>query len=78
MAEIVKRESGFDSKADNPTSTAYGYGQFLISTQHNYEKKMGLSYQNPVNQIKMMAQYIKDRYGTPAKALAFWKKHNWY
>ncbi len=78
MTELIGRESSWNSSAKNPTSTAHGYGQFLKSTRQNYEKKMGLSYSDPVNQIIMMTQYVKDRYGTPAKALAFWDKNKWY
>jgi SLT domain-containing protein len=78
LSEIVKRESSFNPNAKNPNSSAYGYGQFLSSTRQQYEKKTGLSYDDPVNQLVMMGQYVKDRYGTPAKALAFWKKNHWY
>jgi hypothetical protein len=78
MTELIGRESSWNHKADNPTSTAYGYGQFLDSTEANYEKKMGLNYDNPVHQLIMMTQYVKDRYGTPEKALAFWDKNKWY
>lgn len=78
LSEIVKRESSYNPSAKNPKSTAYGYGQFLSSTRSNYEKKTGLSYNDPVNQLIMMAQYVKDRYGTPQKALAFWNKNHWY
>lgn len=78
LSEIVKRESSFNPNAKNPNSTAYGYGQFLSSTRANYEKKTGLSYNDPVNQLIMMASYVKDRYGTPAAALAHWNKNKWY
>jgi hypothetical protein len=78
LSEIVKKESSFNPNAKNPKSTAYGYGQFLSSTRSNYEKKTGLSYSDPVNQLIMMSQYVKDRYGTPANALAFWNKNHWY
>jgi hypothetical protein len=78
ITELVKRESGFNPKAKNPKSTAHGYAQFLDSTRSNYEKKTGLSYDNPVNQLIMMMQYVKDRYGSPDKALNFWNKNNWY
>jgi hypothetical protein len=78
LTELVGRESSWNPHADNPSSTAYGYGQFLTSTRNSYEKKLGLSYDNPVNQLIMMAQYVKDRYGTPEAALAFWDKHNYY
>jgi hypothetical protein len=78
LTEIVRRESSFNPNAHNPTSTAYGYGQFLDSTRSAYEKKTGLSYNDPVNQLIMMAQYVKDRYGNPQNALAFWNKNHWY
>lgn len=78
LTEIVKRESSFNPTAKNPKSTAYGYGQFLKSTRATYEKKTGLNYGNPVHQLVMMAQYVKDRYGTPQKALAFWNKNKYY
>jgi Transglycosylase SLT domain len=78
LTELIRRESSFNPRAKNPKSTAYGYGQFLKSTRAAYEKKTGLDYDNPVHQIVMMAQYVKDRYGTPEKALAWWNTHKWY
>lgn len=78
LSEIIKRESSYNPNAKNPKSTAYGYGQFLASTRRTYEKKLGLDYSNPVHQIIMMAQYVKDRYKTPQNALAFWNKNHWY
>jgi hypothetical protein len=78
LTELVRRESSFNPNAKNPKSTAYGYAQFLNSTRANYEKKTGLSYNDPVNQLVMMMQYVKDRYGTPQAALNFWDKNKWY
>jgi hypothetical protein len=78
LSEIVRRESSYNPSAKNPTSTAYGYAQFLASTRKQYESKTGLSYNDPVNQLIMMYQYVKDRYGTPQNALNFWNKNHWY
>jgi hypothetical protein len=78
LTELVGRESSWNPGARNGHSTAYGYGQFLSSTRSNYEKKMGLNYSNPVNQLIMMAQYVKDRYGSPEAALAFWDRNKYY
>jgi hypothetical protein len=80
LSELVRLESGYKYYAKNPTSSAYGYGQFLTGTRNEYEKKTGLNYNDPVNQLIMMAQYVKDRYGSPANALKFWHSHNphWY
>jgi hypothetical protein len=78
LSQIVAKESSYNPNAKNPTSTAYGYGQFLASTRSAYEKKTGLNYNDPASQLVMMAQYVKDRYGTPQNALAFWNKNHWY
>jgi hypothetical protein len=78
LTELVRRESSFNPNAKNPKSTAHGYAQFLNSTRANYEKKTGLSYDDPVNQLIMMMQYVQDRYGTPDAALSFWDKNKWY
>lgn len=78
LTELIGRESSWSPTAANPSSSARGFGQFLSSTRSNYEKKMGISYSNPVNQILMTYQYCKDRYGSVANALAFWDKHKWY
>jgi len=69
------KESGWNNNAQNPTSTAYGIGQFLNSTWGGY----GIAKtSDPKLQVEAMARYIKARYGTPAKALAFHLSHNWY
>lgn len=78
MTELIGRESSWNPNAKNPSSSAHGYGQFLDSTRKNYEKKTGLSYSDPVNQIVMMYQYVKDRYGSAVNALKFWDKNKWY
>lgn len=69
------KESGWRNNAQNPTSTAYGIGQFLDSTWKGY----GISKtSDPGQQVEAMARYIKARYGSPSKALAFHLSHNWY
>jgi hypothetical protein len=79
LSWLVSHESGFNSGAQNPKSTAHGYAQFLNSTAANYDKKMGLHYNNnPVDQLLEMYQYTVDRYGSPQNAVAFWQKNNWY
>lgn len=78
LTELIGRESTWNNQAKNPKSTAFGYGQFLKSTRQSYEKKMGMTYSNPYNQILMTAQYVKDRYGDPIKALQHHDSKNWY
>lgn len=75
---IISHESSFNPHADNPTSTAYGYGQFLKATRNDYERKYGLDYSNPVNQLILAYHYMVNRYGSPQGAVQFWKKHHWY
>lgn len=69
------KESGWRNTAQNPTSTAYGIGQFLNSTW----KGVGMAKtSDPALQVEAMARYIRNRYGSPSKALAFHYKNNWY
>jgi hypothetical protein len=81
LTELIGRESGFRSSAKNPTSSAYGYGQFLTSTRNAYAKKYpNLNYNNPVDQIVLTYKYIQERYGTVQHALEMWEKRSphWY
>lgn len=78
LTELIGRESSWSSTAKNPSSSAYGYGQFLTATRNSYEKATGLSYNDPVNQILMTYKYVKDRYGSVQAALNFWDKNKWY
>jgi hypothetical protein len=81
LTELIGRESGFRSSAKNPTSSAYGYGQFLTSTRNAYAKKYPeLNYNNPVDQIVLTWKYVQERYGTAQHALEMWEKRSphWY
>lgn len=69
------KESGWRNTAQNPTSTAYGIGQFLNSTWAG----VGMAKtSDPALQVEAMARYIRNRYGSPSRALAFHLKNNWY
>lgn len=74
--QLGMNESGWRNTAQNPTSTAYGIGQFLDQTWNNYGPKTS----DPQTQVKYMAQYINNRYGSPSQALAFWNRQSphWY
>ena len=73
--QLGMKESGWNNNAQNPTSTAYGIGQFLNSTWGGY----GIAKtSDPSQQVEAMARYIKARYGSPSKALSFHISHNWY
>lgn len=78
LAELVGRESTWNPTAKNGKSSARGYAQMIDSTRKAYEKKTGLNYSNPIHQLIMMAKYVKDKYGTPEKALAYWDKNKHY
>lgn len=69
------QESGWKNTAQNPTSTAFGIGQFLDSTWGG----VGISKTNdPYQQVLAMARYIKNRYGTPTAAEAHELSSHWY
>jgi len=80
---LWQRESGWNPRADNPNSTAWGLGQWLASTARNYSRAWGYQIDHPdyngriptlQAQTENGLRYIHERYGTPADALAFWKR----
>lgn len=77
VLELVARESSFNSGAANPNSSAKGLFQFLDSTRSNYGGS-SVNWDDPYQQALAGMKYIKDRYGTPERALEFWDKNKWY
>lgn len=75
--ELVARESSFNSNAKNSKSSAAGLFQFLDSTRKNYGGS-SVDWSDPYQQALAGLKYVKDRYGTPVKALQFWDKNKWY
>lgn len=77
--KLVSGESGGRTTARNPSSGAYGLGQFLGSTAQAYAKYGALS-SDGADQIRAMAKYIADRYGDPSNAYRTWLGRNphWY
>lgn len=75
-------ESGWRTDAANPTSSARGIPQAMMSVhfgedwQNNPEAKKFLS--DPRMQIEWMLRYIKRRYGSPTRALQFHRQNNYY
>jgi hypothetical protein len=79
LIELWFRESSWSETADNPTSTAYGIPQALEGLHSQDLKRSYPDYHtNPATQIRWGLNYIKNRYGSPSKALLFWDSHNWY
>ncbi|ASW89587.1 transglycosylase SLT domain-containing protein [Mycobacterium marseillense] len=74
---IVSRESSWNPGATNPSSGAYGLFQFLGHQGDKYGALGGYS-GDPGQQATAGMAYIKDRYGTPSNAKAFWDSHGWY
>jgi hypothetical protein len=69
-------ESGWNERAMNRSSGAYGIPQALPASKMAI---FGADYQtNPVPQIRWGLDYIKSRYGTPCGAWSYWQSHNWY
>jgi hypothetical protein len=75
LNQLVMDESGWDNTAQNPTSTAYGIGQFLDTT---WATVGGTKTSSPQTQINLMLLYIKMRYGSPSAALAHENEYHWY
>ena len=70
------RESSWNHKAVNPSSGAWGIPQSLPASKM---RTHGKDYRtNPETQIDWGLDYIKERYGSPVKAWAFWQRHHWY
>jgi hypothetical protein len=71
-------ESGWDNRAKNPSSGAYGIPQALPAN------KMGTLANPPLSsasaQISWGLKYIKDTYGSPDAALSAWQSRSphWY
>lgn len=83
---VITRESGGNPNAINKSSGAFGIGQFLASggspsnlgpNQQKYYDYGG-DPTTVTGQLTGMANYIKERYGTPAKALAHENSYGWY
>ena len=81
-------ESGWNTTADNPTSSAYGIPQALIAGRDMprgyYARKTGSGAGthgwggDPEVQIRWGLNYIAGRYGNPASALNFHRRSGWY
>lgn len=77
LDQLVQHESGWNPKAQNPSSTAYGLFQFLNSTWRGVG---GTKTSDPRLQAQYGLKYIAQRYGNPSKAWDFWNSHtpHWY
>lgn len=74
---IISHESGGETTARNPNSTAFGLGQLLIANRRHY-LGANANTTDPGLQLKAFRGYVKDRYGNADRAAAFWRSHHWY
>ncbi|WP_432040076.1 transglycosylase SLT domain-containing protein [Streptomyces cucumeris] len=76
FSNIVDHESGWNYKATNASSGAYGLVQALPGSKM---ASAGADWQtNPATQIKWGLNYMNDRYGSPCGAWSFWQANSWY
>ncbi|QYX78576.1 aggregation-promoting factor C-terminal-like domain-containing protein [Streptomyces akebiae] len=76
FSNIVDHESGWNHKAVNPSSGAYGLVQAYPGSKMS---SAGADWQtNPATQIKWGLNYMNDRYGSPCDAWAFWQANGSY
>lgn len=73
--KLIKKESKWDSEAQNPNSSAYGIGQFLNSTWSTVDCEKT---KDVYKQIDCTINYVELNYKTPQKALQFHLKNNYY
>ncbi|MFD3655117.1 transglycosylase SLT domain-containing protein [Streptomyces sp. NPDC058620] len=77
FSNIVDRESGWNYKATNPSSGAYGIMQALPGSKMSTAGSDWMT--NPATQIKWGLSYMNsDRYGSPCAAWSFWQANHWY
>jgi hypothetical protein len=76
LNQMWNRESNWNPSAENPSSGSYGIPQALPAS------KMASAGPNwrtdAATQIRWGLTYIKQTYGSPNQAWAFWQAHNWY
>lgn len=76
LSNLWTKESGWNYRATNPSSGAYGIPQSLPGSKM---ASVGADWQtNPVTQIRWGLQYIAAAYGTPCAAWGHSQAVNWY
>jgi hypothetical protein len=75
LTRLVGRESAWNPKAQNPTSTASGIGQMLNSTVSSLGMKKSDS---AVSQLVATLSYISRRHSHPCGAWKHFQKKGWY
>ncbi len=73
---IISKESGWNSTADNPVSSAYGLCQALPGSKMASAGSDWAT--NPVTQMKWCDGYATSRYGSWGAAYNFWITNHWW
>ena len=75
LTKLIGKESAWNPKAQNPTSTASGLGQLLDSTASSLGMKKSDS---AVSQLVATLSYISRRHSHPCGAWKHFQKKGWY
>ena len=76
LVALWQRESGWNHRAENPSSGAYGIPQSLPGNKMASAGDDWAS--NPETQIRWGIGYISARYGTPCEAWGHSERRGWY
>lgn len=76
LDKLWTKESNWNPRADNPSSSAYGIPQALPGSKMSSAGSDWLT--NPVTQIKWGLGYIDGRYGSPCAAWGHSQARGWY
>lgn len=71
LSRLIQKESSWNPNAANPTSSARGLFQKMTSIHGGVEG-------SAAGQAQWGLGYIRNRYGSPAAALAFHNRNGWY
>jgi len=76
LEPLWDRESGWNYRAHNSSSGAYGIPQALPGSKMS---SAGADWKtNPITQVKWGIHYVNGRYGSACGAWNFWRSHHWY
>jgi hypothetical protein len=76
LETLWEHESGWNERAENPSSGAFGIPQSLPGSKMS---SAGSDWRtSSPTQIAWGLGYIKARYKNPCGAWSFWQSHNWY
>jgi hypothetical protein len=78
FAALEMREAGWNPQAENPSSGAAGLAQALPPSKYPPGAWPYRGLESAKLQLQWMMRYIKERYGSPAKAWAHEQSAGWY